>query len=121
MEQLQQKVEAKDRVIAAEDQALAAAEAIIRQLEEALRPERIHKVRRQSEKLTDLQLNLLDHEPAVSGEEIESRAAVGSTSPSEDTLAMSFPARPIAPGAGRPHPCCLRRRSRMGRADSISH
>ena len=34
MEQLQQKVEAKDRVIAAKDQALAAAEAIIRQLKE---------------------------------------------------------------------------------------
>ena len=72
MEQLQQKVEAKDRVIAAKDQALAAAEAIIQQLKEALRLERIHKYGKQSEKLTDLQLDLLDHEPAVSSEEIES-------------------------------------------------
>ncbi len=65
MDQLQQKVEAKDRVIAAKDQALAAAEAIIQQLKEALRLERIHKYGKQSEKLTDLQLDLLDHEPAV--------------------------------------------------------
>ena len=57
MEQLQQKVEAKDRVIAAKDQALAAAEAIIQQLKEALRLERIHKYGKQSEKLTDLQLD----------------------------------------------------------------
>src|SRR6266702_2591182 len=41
MEQLQQKVEAKDRVIAERNQALAAAEAIIHQLKEALRLERI--------------------------------------------------------------------------------
>ena len=78
MEQLQQKVEAKDRVIAAKDQALAAAEAIIHQLKEALRLERIHKYGKQSEKLTDLQLDLLDHEPAVSSEEIETEAAAGS-------------------------------------------
>ncbi len=77
LEQLQQKVEAKDRVIAAQDQALAAAGAIIQQLKEALRLERIQKYGKQSEKLTDLQLDLLDHEPAVSSEEIESEAAAG--------------------------------------------
>ncbi len=71
MEQLQQKVEAKDRVIAERNQALAAAEAIIHQLKEALRLERIRKYGKQSEKLTDLQLELLDHEPAVSSEEID--------------------------------------------------
>ena len=77
MEQLQEKVEAKDRVIAAKDQALAAAETIIRQLKEALRLERIQKYGKQSEKLTDPQLDLLDHEPAVSSEEIETEAAAG--------------------------------------------
>ncbi len=83
MEQLQEKVEAKDRVIAAKDQALAAAEAIIQQLKEALRLERIHKYGKQSEKLTDLQLDLLDHEPAVSSEEIETEAAAGPLPQSE--------------------------------------
>ena len=77
MEQLQEKVEAKNRVIAQKDQALAAAEAIIQQLKEALRLERIHKYGKQSEKLSDLQLDLLDCEPAVSTDEIESEAAAG--------------------------------------------
>ncbi len=77
MEQLQQKVEAKDRVIAAKDQALAAAETIIQQLKDALRLERIHKYGKRSEKLTDLQLGLLDHEPAVSSEEIETESVAG--------------------------------------------
>src|SRR6266567_3109543 len=77
MEQLQEKVEAKNRVIAEKDQALAAAEAIIQQLKEALRLERIRKYGKQSEKLSDLQLELLDHEPAVSTDEIETEAASG--------------------------------------------
>jgi len=77
MEQLQQKVEAKDRAIAEKDRALAAAEAIIQQLKEALRLERIRKYGKQSETLSDLQLELLDLEPAVSSDEIESEVASG--------------------------------------------
>jgi len=77
LEQLQQKVEAKDRVIAAKDQALSAAAAIIEQLKEALRLERIRKYGKQSEKLSDLQLALLDLEPAVSSDEIETETAGG--------------------------------------------
>jgi transposase len=77
MEQLQQKVDAKDRLIAEKDQALAAAEAIIQQLKQALRLERIKKYGKQSEKLSDLQLELLDLELAVSSDEIESEAASG--------------------------------------------
>lgn len=77
MEQLQQKVEAKDAELARKDQALHAAEAIILQLKEALRLERVKKYGKASEKLTDLQLELLDHEPAVSSEEIETEAAAG--------------------------------------------
>jgi len=77
LEQLKEQVEAKDRVIAEKNRALAAAEAINRQLKEALRLERIHKYGKQSEKLSDLQLELLDREPAVSSEEIETEIAGG--------------------------------------------
>jgi len=77
MEQLEEQVEAKDRVIAEKNQALAAAEAIIQQLKEALRLERIRKYGKQSEKLSDLQLELLDREPAVSRNEIETEIASG--------------------------------------------
>ena len=77
LEQLRQKVEAKDAELVRKDQALHAAEAIIEQLKEALRLERIHKYGKGSEKLTDLQLDLLDHEPAVSSEEIDTEAAAG--------------------------------------------
>lgn len=55
-DEMPRKVEAKDRVIAARDQALAAAEAIIVQLQEALRLECVRKYGKQSEKLSDLQL-----------------------------------------------------------------
>lgn len=75
--QFEQKVEARDRVIAAKSQALFAAESIIEQLKEALRLERIRKYGKQSEKLSDLQLELLDREPAVSSEEIEAEVASG--------------------------------------------
>jgi hypothetical protein len=77
MEQLEEKVEAKDRVIAQKTRALAAAQAIIQQLKEALRLERIKKYGSRSEKLSDLQLELLDLEPAVSSDEIEAEIANG--------------------------------------------
>ena len=84
MEQLQQNVEAKEQALSDKDaelarsrQALAAAEAIIQQLKEALRLERIRKYGKQSEKLSDLQLELLDREPAVSSEEVETEIASG--------------------------------------------
>jgi transposase len=71
-EQLQQQRQkiAKDQAIAKKDQALFAAEAIIEQLREALRLERIRKYGKQSEKLSDLQLELLVGEPGVSSEEV---------------------------------------------------
>jgi transposase len=85
MEQLEKQVEAKDRVISANNrviaektQALAAAATIIEQLKEALRLERTRKYGKQSEKLSDLQLELLDLEPAVSSDEIETEIANGS-------------------------------------------
>ena len=77
LEQLKEKVEAKDRIIAAKDQALSAAEAIIQQLREALRAERVARYGKRSEKLSDLQFQLLDLEPGVSSDEIEREAASG--------------------------------------------
>jgi transposase len=77
MAQLEEQVGAKNRVIAEKDQALAAAEAIIQQLKEALRMERIRKYGKRSENLSDLQLELLDREPAVSSDEIETEIASG--------------------------------------------
>lgn len=74
-EQLQQNVEAKERIIAQKDQALSAAEAIIQQLKEALRAERVARYGKRSEKLSDLQLQLLDLEPGVSSDEIETEIA----------------------------------------------
>jgi transposase len=89
MDELQQKVKANERALSERDielarsqQALASAEAIIGQLKEALRMERIRKYGKPSEKLSDLQLELLDHEPAVSSEEIESEAVGGPLSES---------------------------------------
>lgn len=100
MEQLQDKVEAKDRVIAAKDQALAAAEAIIQQLKEALRLERISKYGKQSEKLSDLQLELLDLEPAVSSDEVEAEATAGPL-PDPEQQKTGEPQRKRKPHPGR--------------------
>ena len=80
--QLQQKVEVKD-------QALAAAEAIIQQLKEALRLERIKKYGSRSEKLSDLQLELLDFEPAVASDEIETEAASGPLPEDEQNASLA--------------------------------
>jgi len=84
MDELQQKMKAneqalseKETELARKDQALQAAEAIIEQLKEALRLERIRKYGKQSETLSDLQLELLDGEPAVSSDEIATEAAAG--------------------------------------------
>ena len=77
LEQLKEKVEAKDRIIAEKDQALSAAEAIIQRLKDALRAERVARYGQRSEKLSDLQLQLLDLEPGVSSDEIEREVASG--------------------------------------------
>jgi hypothetical protein len=71
--------------IASKDQALHAAEEIIQQLKEALRLERIRKYGKQSEKLSDLQLQLLDLEPAVSSEEVAAESQRGPLPDSTDS------------------------------------
>lgn len=68
--QLKEDLNTKDRVIA-----LSAMK--IQKLEEELRLERIRKYGKQSEKLSDLQLQLLDLEPAVSSEEVAAESLRG--------------------------------------------
>jgi len=74
--------------IASKDQALHAAEEIIQQLKEALRLERIRQFGKQSEKLSDLQLELLADEPGVSSEEVAGEVERG---PLPDASASSLP------------------------------
>jgi len=69
--QLKQTISEQDRQIARNRQALVTSELKIQKLEEALRLERIKKYGVRSEKLSDLQLELLDLEPGVSGEDVQ--------------------------------------------------
>lgn len=66
--QLKQEME---QALAAKDQIIALSELKIQKLEEELRLERISKYGLRSEKLSQLQLQLLDLEPAVSGDEVQ--------------------------------------------------
>jgi transposase len=65
------------QAIAARDQIIALSEMKIQKLEEELRLERIKKYGLGSEKLSDLQLRLLDLEPAVSGDEVQGESKRG--------------------------------------------
>ena len=71
---LQQQLAARDQQLERRDQELARAELKIRALEERLRLERIARYGKRSEKLSDLQLELLDREPGVSSEEVEAES-----------------------------------------------
>jgi len=75
-QQTEQLVE-KDAQLLRFQQALAASEMRAQKLEEELRLERIKKYGKQSEKLSDIQLQLLDLEPAVSSDEIQSETERG--------------------------------------------
>jgi transposase len=65
------------QAIAAKDQIIALSEMKIQKLEEALRLERIKKYGVRSEKLSDLQLKLLDLEPGVSSDEVQGEIECG--------------------------------------------
>jgi len=65
------------QAIAAKDQIIALSELKIQKLEEELRMERIKKYGLRSEKLSDLQLQLLDLEPSVSGDEVQGEVERG--------------------------------------------
>src|ERR1035441_6641470 len=69
--QLRQTIAEQNRQIARSQQVLATTEMRVQKLEEELRLERIKKYGLRSEKLSDLQLQLLDLEPAVSGDEVQ--------------------------------------------------
>ena len=69
--QLRQTIAEQNRQIARSQQVLATTEMRVQKLEEELRLERIKKYGLRSEKLSDLQLQLLDLEPAVSGNEVQ--------------------------------------------------
>ena len=62
----------KEALLVSNQAALARSEMLVLKLKEELRLERIRKYGKRSEKLSDLQLQMLDLEPAVSSEEIES-------------------------------------------------
>jgi transposase len=83
--QLQQKVEEQEAQLARSRQTLATTEMLVLKLKEELRMERIRKYGKRSEKLSDLQLQMLDLEPAVSSEEIESEVASGPLPGQNDT------------------------------------
>jgi len=102
--EMQQKVEAKDRIIAEKNQALSAAEAIIQQLKEALRAERVARYGKRSEKLSDLQLQLLDLEPGVSSDEIETEIAGGPLPDSSESTQESNKPTEKQRRARRNHP-----------------
>lgn len=72
--QLQQKLTEQAEQLLRKDRALAIAEMKIRVLEERLRLERIARYGKHSERLSDLQLQLLELEPGVSSEEIEAES-----------------------------------------------
>jgi transposase len=82
---LQQQIDAQQKQLAAQRSELNYAQLKIQVLEERLRKQKIEKYGKASEKLSDLQLELLDHEPAVSSDEIESEAAGGPLPGAEQT------------------------------------
>jgi transposase len=69
--QLQQTIAEQNQQIARSQQALRTTQMRVQKLEEELRLERIKKYGLRSEKLSDLQLQLLDLESAVSGDEVQ--------------------------------------------------
>jgi hypothetical protein len=82
--QLKEKVATQEQALAKKDaqlmraqQALTLSELKIQKLVEELRLERIKKYGKQSETLSDLQLQMLDLEPAVSSEEIAAESQRG--------------------------------------------
>ena len=90
--QLKAQLKTKDEVISEKDtqlmraqQALTLSKMKIQKLVEELRLERIKKYGLRSEKLSDLQLQLLDLEPAVSSDEIQSEIERGSLPESSES------------------------------------
>jgi len=75
--QLQQTIADQNQQIARSHEALRTTEMRVQKLEEELRLERIKKYGPRSEKLSDVQLQLLDLEPAVSSDEVKGESESG--------------------------------------------
>lgn len=75
--QLRQTIADQNQQIARNQQALRTSEMRVQKLEEELRLERIKKYGVRSEKLSDLQFELLDLEPAVSSDEVQGESESG--------------------------------------------
>jgi transposase len=91
------------REVAARDHIIALSEMKIRLLMEEIRLERIRRYGKRSEKLSDLQLQLLDLEPGVSTEEIEaeSQREPLTESPGSNTEEEKQPKKNRKPHPGR--------------------
>jgi transposase len=75
--QLRQTIADQNQKIARNQQALRTSEMRVQKLEEELRLERIKKYGVRSEKLSDLQFQLLDLEPSVSSDEVQGESESG--------------------------------------------
>jgi transposase len=99
--QLTAQLAEKDAQLMRAQQALTLSELKIQKLVEELRLERIKKYGLRSEKLSDLQLKLLDLEPAVSSDEVQSeieRGPLPESSESNNTTDKQRRARQNHPG-----------------------
>ena len=106
--QLRQQLDAQAKLAQSAEQELEYARLKIRVLEERLRLERIAKFGKHSETLSDLQLELLDLEPCVSGEEVAAESQREPIAPPKED-------RPDETPAGKTQDKPLRKASRPWR------
>lgn len=117
--QLKEQLQEQRQKTEAKDQALHAAEQIIQQLKEALRLERIRKYGSRSEKLSDLQLELLADEPGVSSEEVAGEVERGPL-PDASASAQSDNTSAAKPSSARhKHPGRNELPAHLARVDKI--
>jgi transposase len=102
--QLRQQLEAQAKLAQSAEQELEYARLKIRVLEERLRLERIAKYGKHSETLSDLQLELLDLEPGVSGEEVAAESEREPVAPPPEDKQDETPADKTQDKPRRKHP-----------------
>ena len=104
---MQQTIAEQNQQIARSQQALRTTEMRVQKLEEELRMERIKQYGPRSEKLSDLQLQLLDLEPAVSSNEVKGESESGplpesteasNTADKQRRSRQNHPGRNVLPG-----------------------
>jgi transposase len=102
--QLRQQLDAQAKLAQSAEQELEYARLKIRVLEERLRLERIAKFGKHSETLSDLQLELLDLEPCVSGEEVAAESQREPIAPPKEDRPDETPAGKTQDKPLRKHP-----------------